>query len=68
MVTVGELPHLAASKGRIDVLKYLIEDEGANIDSLNNHQQTPLWVAAYKGQLEVVQYLAQQGAEKDKAK
>ena len=64
--------HIAAGKGNLDIVKCLVEECGANIQQQgiwkgdSNRQRfsqvTPLWVATYKNELNVVKYLASKGA------
>ncbi len=52
--------HVAADHGRIQILKYLIEDQGCNPASLGWHGTTPLHTAAEYKHLSIVQYLVTQ--------
>ncbi len=52
--------HVAAEFGRIQVLKYLIEDQGCNPASLGCNGTTPLHRAATFKHLAIVQYLITQ--------
>ncbi|MDR1959093.1 MAG: ankyrin repeat domain-containing protein, partial [Planctomycetaceae bacterium] len=53
----------AASEGRLDTVKYLI-DHGADVNvKYNNDGWTPLTFAANKGHLDVVKYLIDHGAD-----
>jgi ankyrin repeat protein len=54
--------HEACRGGRLDFVKFLIEDKGMNIDSTNNYNDTPLHRASQYGQLEIVKYLVQRNA------
>jgi ankyrin repeat protein len=54
--------HFAANKGRIDVIKWLIEN-GANVNALNNDKSTPLHEAASYGQFEAVKLLVENKAK-----
>jgi len=56
--------HTAVEEGNIDVVKSLLE-RGADINSLNGDDKTPLAIAAYKGSVEVVRLLIERGAEVD---
>ena len=51
------LLHLAAVEGYIDVLKFIIENEGCNHSPRTSLGRTPLHLAAQHRQLEVVRYL-----------
>ena len=52
--------HIAAKYGRIEILKYLIEDQEYNPASLGWHGTTPLHTAAERKHLSIVQYLITQ--------
>ncbi|RZC51218.1 hypothetical protein C5167_019640 [Papaver somniferum] len=54
--------HIAAAGGRLDVLKYLIEDMKLNIDVQDNSGETPMCCAAIEGRLSTVAYLLKMGA------
>ena len=58
----------AARYGRHDVVKYLVEEVGANIEQVNLDGKTALHEAAQHGQLEVVKYLLAYGAKVDSLK
>ena len=61
--------HIAAGNGNLDLVKCLVEECAANIHEQNRciwrdryssqkfTQVTPLWVAIYKNELDVVKYL-----------
>ena len=55
-------PHNAAWNGKLDACRLLL-DWGANVDSLNMWNSTPLHWAARKGHLSVVQLLVERGAD-----
>jgi ankyrin repeat protein len=55
---------LAAYHGRLDLLRLLLS-YGANPNSLNERQQSPLAGAIFKGEKEVVEALADAGADWD---
>lgn len=55
---------LAAYRGRMDVVKLLVE-HGADVNAKDDGDSTPLQDAAWSGQTEVVRYLLEQGAEPD---
>ncbi|CAG9840981.1 unnamed protein product [Diabrotica balteata] len=48
--------HLASEKGYIDVIRYLVEKKGANVNILNANWESPMLVAANKGYFDVVKY------------
>ncbi len=52
--------HIAVYYGRIQILKYLIEDQGCNPASLGQDGTTPLHTAAQYKHLSIVQYLVTQ--------
>jgi len=56
------LLHIAASKGHLDIVKYLVEN-GADINVKNSGQQTPLHYSCFEGHLSVVEYLISKGIE-----
>ena len=57
----------AVREGDLDAVNRLLEEEGASIDEQNSGGKTALYIAADMGSLQVVQYLVQRGAVKDKA-
>ena len=64
---VKSLLHIAASQGNLVKVESLVRD-GVNVDEVVKEDgTTPLFLAAQLGHLEVVQYLVQQGADKNKA-
>ena len=64
--------HIAAGKGNLEMVKYLVEECGADVQqqgtlegggpSRKFAEVTPLWVATYKNNVDVVKYLASKGA------
>jgi len=58
------LCHLAVQYGYIDVIQKLIEKEYM-IDTVNNHQETPLHVAVREGNLQIIDLLIKAGAKLD---
>ncbi|MBA3537011.1 MAG: ankyrin repeat domain-containing protein [Tatlockia sp.] len=54
--------HIAAKKGRLNIVKALIEDDLALLDDVDLDGQTPLLWAAYMGHLDVLNYLISKGA------
>ena len=58
--------HLAARKGHVDVIKFLL-DQGANIDAETEDHDTPLEMAALHGHLDAVQMLVDNGSDLDQS-
>ena len=59
----GQTPLFKASqKGYVDIARLLVETFRANINSGDNCHTTPLWIAAYMGNLAMVRYLLTNGA------
>ena len=56
--------HLAARKGHVDVIKFLL-DQGANMDAETEDHDTPLEMAALHGHLDAVQVLVDNGSDLD---
>ncbi|KAJ4432070.1 hypothetical protein ANN_20684 [Periplaneta americana] len=56
--------HCAAESGNIDFVIHLL-DSGLEIDCRNDYQETPLWRAAWFGQLKVTELLCKRGADVD---
>ncbi|KAI3855880.1 hypothetical protein MKX03_011535 [Papaver bracteatum] len=54
--------HCAAAGGRVNILKYLIEEMGVEIDVKDGKGETPLSWAAIEGRLAAVDYLLKMGA------
>ncbi|MCL7042139.1 hypothetical protein MKW94_028838, partial [Papaver nudicaule] len=54
--------HYAATSGRINVLNYLIEEMGLDIDIQDGFGKTPLSRASIEGYLAAVEYLLAMGA------
>ena len=48
--------HIAAKFDHMDIVQYLVEEEGCEVDSRNRYKNTPLYHAAKQGKLEVVKY------------
>ena len=53
----------AATKGFVEVVRFLVEEGKADVDKVNKKNQTPINMAAYNGHLEVVQFLLGKGAD-----
>ena len=61
--------HWAAGHNRLHLVKYLVEDHGADVNIKNKSLATPLHFAAASGSDQVVEYLIQNRAkigERDK--
>jgi ankyrin repeat protein len=60
----GQTPlYCATSDNRLDYVKYLIEQRGANVEERNQGGWAPLHVAAWYGHLDCLIYLVQKGAD-----
>ena len=59
------LLHLAATEGHLDKVKYMVEELGLSIDDLDDDYKTPLSSSMLFGQVDVAQYLIEQGAVND---
>ena len=53
----------AAQQGFVEVVRFLVEEGKADVDKVNKKNQTPINIAAFKGRLEVVQFLLSKGAD-----
>ena len=49
--------HLASKHGSLDILKYLAEKHGCDVECRDGYNNTPLHVAAANGRLDIVEYL-----------
>ncbi|GHM57944.1 MAG: hypothetical protein sL5_00410 [Candidatus Mesenet longicola] len=54
--------HFAVKYNQIDVVKYLVEDQGYEVDLADCQHSTPLHVAAMEGHVDIVRYLIARGA------
>ena len=52
----------AVGRGDLETVRYLIDDNPAWIHTVGSHGRTMLWEAAYRGKLEMVQFLLERGA------
>eukprot|EP01068_Selenidium_serpulae_P014902 Selendium_serpulae@DN6157_c7_g1_i4.p1 len=59
----GEPLCKAAKEGRLDVVKWLLNEKKGNIDEKDDCNQTPLHLAAMAGRLQVVKFLLDRGAD-----
>ena len=55
----------AAGRGDLDAVKHFLKDKPEWLHTIGSHGRTMLWEAAYRGKLEVVRYLVEQGANID---
>ena len=58
--------HFAAANGHLDIVKYLIETRKVPVDEPDEEGFTPLYRAIDGGQLHVVEYLVEKGADINK--
>lgn len=52
----------AAGRGDLETVRQLVDDTPAWIHTVGSHGRTMLWEAAYRGKLEMVQFLLERGA------
>ena len=53
----------SAGRGDLETVRYLVDDNPAWIHTVGSHGRTMLWEAAYRGKLEMVQFLLERGAD-----
>ena len=53
----------AAGRGDLDTVRQLLDDKPTWIHTVGSHGRTMLWEAAYRGKLEMVQFLLERGAD-----
>ena len=53
----------AAGRGDLETVRQLLADNPAWIHTVGSHGRTMLWEAAYRGKLEIVQFLLERGAD-----
>ena len=53
----------AAGRGDLEIVRHLLDDNPAWIHTVGSHGRTMLWEAAYRGKLEMVQFLLERGAD-----
>ena len=53
----------AAGRGDLEAVRQFLEDRPEWIHTIGSHGRTMLWEAAYRGKLEVVKFLVEQGAD-----
>ena len=51
----------AAGRGDLETVRQLVDDNPAWIHTVGSHGRTMLWEAAYRGKLEMVQFLLEHG-------
>lgn len=52
----------AAGRGDIETVRQLVDDNPAWVHTVGSHGRTMLWEAAYRGKLEMVEFLLERGA------
>jgi len=56
--------HVACRFGKLELVKWLIEEKGANIHvGIKLEGSTPIYIASQKGYVEIVEYLVSKGAD-----
>ena len=64
--TLGDLQlHVCAFSGDLEGLKYLVENEGANVNARDDFDCTPLHLAPYSGNIAVLAYLIERVEDVD---
>ena len=53
----------AAGRGDLETVRQLLDDNPAWLHTIGSHGRTMLWEAAYRGKLEMVQFLLERGAD-----
>ncbi|RKU15791.1 hypothetical protein C6501_06420 [Candidatus Poribacteria bacterium] len=53
----------AAGRGDLEAVRQFLEDRPEWLHTIGSHGRTMLWEAAYRGKLEVVKFLVEQGAD-----
>ena len=53
----------AAGRGDIETVRLLLDDKPDWVHTVGSHGRTMLWEAAYRGKLEMVQFLLERGAD-----
>ncbi|KAI8089184.1 ankyrin repeat protein, partial [Halteromyces radiatus] len=56
---------LAAHRGHVDTVRYLVESGGADPEAVDKFGRTPLHLACMQGHFNVVYYLLAQGVDAD---
>lgn len=55
--------HHAVKRNDMEKVKKLIEQDGVSVNTTDDTKNTPMHIAAYEGQIPMIQYLAAQGAD-----
>ncbi|KAJ8910026.1 hypothetical protein NQ315_003456 [Exocentrus adspersus] len=55
--------HAACRLNNLDMVEYLVEEAGADVNILDENQCTPLHAAAHEGNLDIVQFLVENDCE-----
>ena len=58
----GTLLHEAAALKSLNIIKYLVEKRGADVNAIDSDGKTPLHKAAWQGRIDAVKYLVSKGA------
>ena len=53
----------AAGRGDLEAVRQFLDDKPEWLHTIGSHGRTMLWEAAYRGKLDVVQFLVEQGAD-----
>ncbi len=53
----------AAGRGDLETVRQLVDDNSEWIHTVGSHGRTMLWEAAYRGKLEMIQFLLERGAD-----
>ena len=53
----------AAGRGDLETVRQLLDDKPAWIHTVGSHGRTMLWEAAYRGKLEMIEFLLERGAD-----
>ena len=61
----SNLLHLSSWYGKLDIVKFCVEEKGLDVDSRDGYGDTALHLAAHEGQLQVLQHLLSSGADVD---
>ena len=53
----------AAGRGDLETVRQLLDDKPAWVHTVGSHGRTMLWEAAYRGKLEMIEFLLERGAD-----